>query len=67
MVTVALPDTLSLVAVIVAVPTPTAATVPDVDTVATPVLLEVHVTGRPVSVDPAWSLSVAESCTAPPT
>jgi hypothetical protein len=47
---VAVPLFPSLVAVIVAVPTATPVTTPAVDTVATAVLLELHVTVRPVSI-----------------
>jgi hypothetical protein len=55
----------SLVAVIVADPTPTAVTVagePLALTVRTEVLLETHVTVRPVSEFPLASLIVAVSC-----
>jgi hypothetical protein len=48
----AVPDLPSLVAVIVALPAPTAVTVPFDDTVATPLLLVVQTTGRPVSMAP---------------
>jgi hypothetical protein len=53
----AVPDFPSLVAVIVAVPAPTAVTVPVDDTVATAPLLDVHTTVRPVSTTPFWSFS----------
>ena len=46
------PDLPSLVAVIVAVPAATPVATPDELTVATAVLLELHVTRRPVSVPP---------------
>jgi hypothetical protein len=52
----------SLVAVMVAVPTDTAVTRPVVLTVAAPVLLELHVTARPVSALPLASLVSAASC-----
>jgi hypothetical protein len=45
----------SLVAVIVVVPGATAVTTPDDEMEATPVLLEFHVTGRPVNKLPASS------------
>jgi hypothetical protein len=54
----------SLVAVIVAVPTPTAVTVagdPLADTVRTAVLLDIHVTMRPASTPPRESRVVAVS------
>jgi hypothetical protein len=60
----------SLVAVIIAVPTPTAVTVtgePFGLTVSTAVLLEVQVMVRPVSRLPLASLVVAVSCCVPPT
>jgi hypothetical protein len=53
-VTVVLPVLLSLVAIMLAVPGATAVTRPAVDTVATPVLLELQVTARPVST---WLLA----------
>jgi len=55
------PDPLfpSIVALIVAVPAATAVTTPPADTDAIPVLLDVHVTVRPVSVPPVESLAVA--------
>ena len=65
MVTVAVPLALPLVAVIVTVPVsfnPVGDTRPVAETVATPVLLELHVTGRPVNTVPPASLSVAASC-----
>ena len=52
----------SLVAVIIAEPGVTPATRPLPLTVATLVLLLVHVTVRPVSVPPAESFGVAVSC-----
>ena len=58
---------LSLVAVIVAEPWVTPATCPVPLTVATPVLLLVHVTGRPVSTLLAESRGVAVSCSVCPT
>jgi hypothetical protein len=64
-VTVAVPLALPLVAVIVTVPLsfgPVGDTRPVLDTVAMPVLLEDHVTVRPVSTVPPASLSVAFSC-----
>lgn len=64
--TVAVPLALPLVAVIVTVPVsftmPTGCTRPAFDTVAMPVLLELHVTGLPVSTVPPASLSAALSC-----
>ena len=51
-VTEAVPDLPSLVAVIVAVPAPTAVTVPVDDTVATALLLVVQTTVRPVRTAP---------------
>jgi hypothetical protein len=58
-VNVALPDLPSLVAVIVVVPTSNAVATPDDDTVATAVLLDVHVTVRLVTVVPFASFTVA--------
>jgi hypothetical protein len=55
------PDLPSLVAVIVAVPPPTAVTVPLDDTVATAPLLVVQTTVRPVSTAPLWSFSTTAS------
>jgi len=52
----------SLAAVMTVVPTATAVTSPDDETVAAFVLLELHVIVRPVSVLPLASLSVALSC-----
>src|SRR5439155_17375716 len=66
-VTATLPAFPSIVAVIVADPAAPPVTRPLVVTVATPVLLLVHVTGRPVSVVPAESCGVAVSCTVCPT
>jgi len=60
-VTVAVPVFPSLVAVIVAVPAATPVTTPLVDTVATPVALELQVTTRPVSVLPFASVNVGTS------
>jgi hypothetical protein len=60
----------SLVAVIVAAPTPTAVTVagePLALTVNTAVLLETHAIVRPVTTLPFASLVVAVSCCVPPT
>jgi hypothetical protein len=57
----------SLVAVMVTAPAPTADTRPVEDTVAAAVLLELHVTARPVSTLPAASWVTAESCCVPPT
>jgi hypothetical protein len=56
---VPLPDFPSLVAVIVAVPVASAVATPEVDTVATVVLLDAHVTTRPVRTFPLASLVVA--------
>src|SRR5256885_8243372 len=56
----------SVVAVIVAEPCVTPATRPLLLAVATPVLLLVHVTGRPVSGLPAESAGVAVSCSVCP-
>jgi hypothetical protein len=61
---VALTD--SLVAVIVAMPTPTAVTRPEADTVRTAVLLEAHVTSRPVSTLLLASRVTAVSCCVAP-
>jgi hypothetical protein len=60
------PDLPSLVAVIVAVPTPTAVTSPFASTVAA-ALSDDHVTVRPVRVAPAESLVTALSCWVFPT
>jgi len=60
----------SLVAVIVAVPTPTAVTVagePEALTVSTDALLDTHVIARPPSTFPFASLVVAVSCCIWPT
>src|SRR6185503_1825567 len=70
MVGVGLELTDSLVAVIVAVPTPTAVTVaglPLALTVRTAVLLDTHVTVRPLRTPPFASLVVAVSSCVPPT
>ena len=56
------PVFVSLVAVIVVAPAPTAVTRPFASTVAAAVLLEVHVTTRPVSTLPFASLVTAVSC-----
>jgi hypothetical protein len=61
------PVFVSLVAVIVAVPAATAVTRPDAETVLIPVLLELHVTARPVSTLLFASRVVAESWTVAPT
>ena len=61
MVTDAVPDFPSLIAVIVAVPRVTPVTTPVVDTVATAVLLDAHVTTRPLKTVPLASVSVAAS------
>src|SRR5712691_5283823 len=61
-VTLAVPLWPSLVAVIVAEPATFAVTSPLLETVATDVLLEDHVTVRPVRMLPFASLSVALSC-----
>jgi hypothetical protein len=67
-VTAALPATPSIVAVIVAVPGPTAVTSPLGLTVATDAALDVQVVGpRPVSAVPAASRGVASSCCVAPT
>jgi hypothetical protein len=55
------PDLVSLVAVIVALPAPTAVTTPLADTVATAVALLNHVVVRPVSACPPASVSAAVS------
>jgi hypothetical protein len=56
------PVFVSLVAVIVTVPTPTAVTRPLEDTVATAMLSELHVTTRSVSTVPVASFVTAVSC-----
>ena len=64
-VTVAVPFTPPLVAVIVTVPlsfAPVGDTRPVFDTVATAVLLDDHVIARPVSTVPPASFNVAVSC-----
>jgi hypothetical protein len=66
-VTLAVPGTPSLVAVIVEVPGPTAVTTPLLETVTAAVLLDVHDTTRPVSTFPLASLSVAVSGAVRPT
>jgi hypothetical protein len=60
-VTVALPDLVSLVAVIVAVPAPVAVTRPAEETVAAPALFVLHVTTRLVTTTPFASFTVAVS------
>src|SRR2546430_5859918 len=57
----------SLVAVIVAVPATWPVTSPVALTVATLVLLDAHVTERPVSALPVASLGVAVNCSVAPT
>src|SRR3989449_887219 len=66
-VTAALPVFPSLVAVIVTAPAPAPVTSPVEVTVATAGVLDAHVTARPASTLAAASLSVAVSCTVPPT
>jgi len=66
-VTVPVPLRPSLVAVIVAVPTPWAVTRPVVLTLATPAALVVHVTDRPVRTFPAASRNVVVNCPVCPT
>jgi hypothetical protein len=61
-VTVAVPDLPSLVAVILALPAPTAETTPVPFTVATAVLPLAHVTERPVSTFPLASLRTTLAC-----
>ena len=56
-------DLPSLVAVMVTVPAASAVTTPLPFTVATEVLLLLHVTGRPVSVAPAALRNTAVACT----
>ena len=63
----AVPLTPSEVAVMVAEPGAMAVTTPDEETVATPVLLELQVTVRPVRVFPLASRVVAVSVVVPPT
>jgi len=58
----ALPLLPSLVAVIDALPFATAVTNPELETVATDVLLEFHVIDRPVRTLPAESRAVAVAC-----
>ena len=58
---VAVPVRPSLVAVMVAEPAATPVTSPLAETVATPLALVVHATGRPVSTLPPASRSVAAS------
>ena len=57
---VAVPDFPSLVAVIVVVPAATPVTTPLLETVAMALLLEVHVTVRPVTIAPLTSRTTAE-------
>ena len=64
---VALPATPPLVAVIVAVPIETAVTTPLNEIVATPSLLEVQVTSRPLSTLLLASRAVAVACVVCPT
>lgn len=66
-VTAAVPLTLSLVAVIVALPATNALTRPDDETLATAGLLEAQLTARPVNVLLLASRVTAESCTVEPT
>jgi hypothetical protein len=56
------PAFVSLVAVMVVVPAPTAVTRPFTSTIAAAGLLEIHVTTRPVSTTPFASLVTALSC-----
>jgi hypothetical protein len=63
----AVPDLVSLVAVIVAEPALTPVTNPDAFTVATAGALVAHVTTRPLSAAPVLSFGVAVSCTLPAT
>ncbi len=65
-VTDAVPATLSLVAVIVAVPAATAVTTPVVDTVATADAFDDHATTRPVSTLPLASFVTAVNVAVPP-
>lgn len=64
--TEAVPDALPLIAVIVAVPPPTAVTTPVAETVATPVLLLLHVIGASGITVPDASFAVAVSDTLSP-
>jgi hypothetical protein len=66
-VTVALPERPSTVAVMMAVPGPTAVTTPDAETVATELTDEVQVTVRPVRTLPCASRGVAVACVDWPT
>ncbi len=66
-VTEAVPATLPLVAVIVAVPAETVLTTPVAETVATADALDVHVTTRPVSTLPLASSVTAVNVAVPPT
>jgi len=59
--TLAVPDFPSLVAVIVAVPSPTPVTIPVADTVAIVLLLVLHVTTRSVTTFPFKSFTVSVS------
>jgi hypothetical protein len=61
------PDFVSLEAVIVAFPAATAVTRPDAETVLMFVLLELHVTARPLSTLLLASRVLADSCSEPPT
>src|SRR5580704_5460672 len=65
-VTVAAATLPPLVATMAMVPALTPATSPEVDTVATALLLDDQVTVRPLSVLPAESFTVAVSCAVPP-
>ena len=64
--TVALPETTPAVAVMVAVPSPTAVTSPDPLTVAIEAALLDQVTAAPAITCPFWSRTSAVSCTAAP-
>jgi len=66
-VSVALPVFPSLIAMICTDPGATAVTLPVVDTVATALLPELHVTLRPFSIDPVESRVVAVACVFCPT
>src|SRR5438132_7636184 len=65
-VTVDVPLAVPLVAVIVAGPTTRALTSPEEETVATEMLLDVHVIGRPLRTFPFASRVTADSCTVRP-
>ena len=66
-VTDAVPVVPSLVALIVAVPTPAPVTVPLVETAAIFASLVLHATGRPTSRLPEASLGIAVACIDRPT